>query len=72
MSFSAGLLGYLVGMGVTYGILAVILEHAPHMTFDLTMAVGSVFLAIVVGLLASFYPARSASAMDPSEALRTL
>jgi putative ABC transport system permease protein len=72
VSFSAGLLGYLVGMGVTYGILAVILEHAPHMTFDLTMAVGSVFLAIVVGLLASFYPARSASAMDPSEALRTL
>jgi len=72
VSFSAGLLGYLVGIGVTYGILSATSESAPHLTIDYTMAVGSVFLAIVVGLLASFYPARSAAAMDPSEALRTL
>ncbi len=72
VSFSAGLLGYLVGIGVTYGILSATSEGAPHLTVDYTMAVGSVFLAVVVGLLASFYPARSAAAMDPSEALRTL
>lgn len=72
VSFSAGLLGYLLGIGVTYGTLRALSDHAPNLTIDYTMAVGSVFLAVFVGLLASFYPARSAAAMDPSEALRTL
>ena len=72
VSFSAGLLGYLVGVGVTYGTLRALSDNAPNLTIDYTMAVGSVFLAVLVGLLASFYPARSAAAMDPSEALRTL
>jgi putative ABC transport system permease protein len=72
VSLSAGVLGYLVGIGVTYGILNALSEHPPHLTLDYTMAVGSVFLAILIGLLASFYPARAAAAMDPSEALRTL
>ncbi|MDR3603611.1 MAG: ABC transporter permease [Syntrophaceae bacterium] len=72
VSFSAGLLGYLLGIGVTYGTLRALSDHAPNLTIDYTMAVGSIFLAVLVGLLASFYPARSAAAMDPSEALRTL
>lgn len=72
VSFSAGLLGYLVGIAVTYGILNALSDHAPHLILDYAMALGSVFLAVLIGLLASFYPAKAASDMDPSEALRTL
>lgn len=72
VSLSAGALGYLVGIGVTYGLLSVLSEHMPHMSFDPYVPVGSVVLAIALGLLASFYPARAAAAMDPNEALRTL
>lgn len=72
VSLCAGLFGYLTGIGVTWGVLSVLSEHRPHMSFDPYVAVGSVFLAILLGLLASFYPARAAAAMDPNEALRTL
>jgi len=36
------------------------------------VAAGAVFLAVLLGLVASLYPAMTASRMDPSEALRTL
>jgi putative ABC transport system permease protein len=36
------------------------------------VAVGSISLALVLGLLASLYPALHASRMDPTEALRAL
>ena len=41
VSFSAGLLGYLLGIGVTYGTLRALSDHAPNLTIDYTMAVGS-------------------------------
>jgi putative ABC transport system permease protein len=47
-------------------------EHVSHFSLDPLVAAGAVLLAIVIGLTASFYPATTASKMDPSEALRTL
>jgi putative ABC transport system permease protein len=72
VSLMAGVAGYLAGIGVTRLLLTFLSDHMPHFSLDPLVAVGAVFLAIVVGLLASLYPAMAASKMDPSEALRTL
>lgn len=72
VSLCAGIFGYATGIGVTWGLLSFLSEHRPHMSLDPYVAVGSVFLAVILGLIASFYPARAAAAMDPNEALRTL
>jgi putative ABC transport system permease protein len=72
VSMIAGLTGYLAGIGVTRVLLSFLTEQMPHFTLDPMVPLGAVFLAILVGLLASLYPALTASRMDPSEALRTL
>ena len=72
VSFLAGLVGYLAGMGITRVLLRVVSGHVSHFTLDPLVPVGAIFLAIVVGLAASLYPALTAAKMDPNEALRTL
>lgn len=72
VSFMAGIAGYLTGIGITRLLLTFLTEHMPRFSLDPLVALGAVFLAILVGLLASLYPALAASKMDPSEALRTL
>jgi len=72
VSFIAGVMGYLSGIGVTRVLLTFLAESMPHFSLDPLVAVGAVFLALILGLLASLYPAMAASKMDPSEALRTL
>ncbi|MGO9570271.1 MAG: ABC transporter permease [Desulfomonilaceae bacterium] len=72
VSLMAGVAGYLAGIGVTRLLLTFLSDQMPHFSLDPLVAVGAVFLAVVVGLLASLYPAMTASKMDPSEALRTL
>ena len=72
VSFMAGVLGFLVGLGVTRVLLKFLTDQAVHFSVDPTVAAGSVVLAVAIGLLASIYPAMTAARMDPSEALRTL
>ncbi len=72
VSFMAGVAGYLVGIGVTHVLLKFLSDQPIHFSLDPTVAAGSVFLAIAIGLTASVYPAMTAARMDPSEALRTL
>jgi putative ABC transport system permease protein len=72
VSLVAGAIGYLVGIGITRILLSVLTEQLPRFSLDPLVAVGAVFLAVVLGVLASLYPAMTASKMDPSEALRTL
>lgn len=72
VSFLAGIIGYMMGIGVTRLILAFVTEHTPKFSLDPLVAVGAVFLAVLTGTIASLYPAITASRMDPSEALRTL
>ncbi|MGE4579919.1 MAG: ABC transporter permease [Desulfuromonadales bacterium] len=82
VSLVAGILGYLAGTAASRAVLPFFREgqgahgaHGEHMELILwspELAVGAVVLAVVVGCLASFYPALHASRMDPNEALRAL
>lgn len=78
VSVLAGVLGYLIGIGATKIALLFFSgegAHAGHgiaVPFDPWLAGGALVLAIVLGLAASFYPARVAARLDPCEALRAL
>ncbi len=73
VSLLAGVLGYLAGMGGAGLALPFMAESSKALlVWDVWVTVGSVTLALVLGLLASLYPALHASRMDPTEALRAL
>ena len=72
VSSVAGILGYLVGIAGTRLLVPFFVEQLHHFSPDPSLAVGALFLSVLTGILASIYPAVSASKMDPSEALRTL
>ena len=73
ISGPAGLIGYLVGTGATFLAVRFFsgLEHA-SVVWDPTLFGGAILLAIVVGLMASVYPAIMAARLDPNTALRSL
>jgi putative ABC transport system permease protein len=73
VSLLAGFLGYGVGMAGAKVALPFMAESKnAHLLWDGWIAGGSICLALLLGLLASLYPALHASKMDPTEALRAL
>ncbi|PLX95618.1 MAG: ABC transporter permease [Desulfuromonas sp.] len=72
LSLLAGILGFFVGMGATRIILPLMSETHVALHWSPMLASLAVLLALVVGCLASFYPALHASRLDPTEALRAL
>ncbi len=72
VSFFSGIFGYLVGIVGARLILPFFVETMPMFELDPIVPAVSILIAIVIGVLASFYPAMTASKMEPSEALRTL
>lgn len=73
VSLLAGFLGYAIGMGGAKLALPFMTEgNNVHLIWDTTVACGSIGLALMLGILASLYPALHASKMDPTEALRAL
>ncbi|HEY6837656.1 MAG TPA: FtsX-like permease family protein [Geobacteraceae bacterium] len=73
VSLAAGLLGYATGMGGAKLALPFMTEgKGALLAWDPQVAVGSVALSLLLGVLASLYPALHASRMDPTEALRAL
>jgi putative ABC transport system permease protein len=73
VSVLAGLMGYAAGMGGATVALPFMAESKDAaLVWDSTVLAGSVVLSLVVGMLASLYPALHASRMDPTEALRAL
>ncbi len=72
VSLIAGIFGYIVGIGGARLILPFFVENMPIFKLDPFVPIGSISISIVIGILASYYPAITASKMDPSEALRTL
>ncbi len=73
VSLLAGILGYLAGMGGAKAVLPFMAETKDAaLVWDTTVMVGSIALSLIVGMVASLYPALHASRIDPTEALRAL
>lgn len=67
----SGILGYLVGLSATRLALNLFGSHAP-VSIKPELAVATIILTLLVGLMASIYPALLAARLDPNEALRAL
>jgi len=72
VSLLAGLLGYLVGLGVTRAVLPFMADHHVSLHWNPLLGGSALLMSLVIGCLASFYPALHASRLDPTEALRAL
>jgi putative ABC transport system permease protein len=73
VSLLAGIVGYIVGI-ISPWFVAPYLMSAYNLAFefDPMLAAGALVSSIIVGLLASIYPALRAGRLDPVEALKTL
>lgn len=70
-SVIAGVLGYLAGMGTTYAVLPLV-AHSAQVAWAPLLGVAAIAMAVLIGALASLYPAMHAGKLDPTEALRAL
>lgn len=73
VSLLAGIVGYALGI-ISPRFVAPYLMSAYNLTFefDPVLAAGALAASVIVGLLASIYPAVRAGQLDPVEALKTL
>jgi putative ABC transport system permease protein len=72
VSLGGGLLGWLLGMGAAVVLAPQLANVAAPVAWQPGLALSAVGGALLVGLLASLYPAASAARLDPTTALRTL
>lgn len=73
MGSISGAAGYVTGISVSYMVLALLKDiTAVAFRFDFFLASGSVLVSVLAGVAASYYPARKASKLDPSIALKSI
>ena len=73
LSAMAGIMGYLVGFGLTKAALQLFSGHnGIAVIFNPALAVGAFAVAVSMGLASSLYPAYLAARIDPTDALRAL
>ena len=72
VSLAGGITGFLLGMGAAVVLAPRLANLATAVIWNPWLALGAVGGAVLVGLLASLYPAISASRLDPTTALRSL
>jgi putative ABC transport system permease protein len=69
----AGIIGYGLGLGVSLLVGPMITGvKGGTIMIDPLLAIGAVFLSVLIGILSSAFPAIHASKMDPTVALRAL
>ncbi len=73
VSTLAGIVGFLIGSGGVWSGLK-ILKNQSTMPYaiDPFLALGAIFLAILIGIGSSTYPAVMAARMDPNQALKSM
>jgi putative ABC transport system permease protein len=72
VSVAGGLLGWLLGMGAAVVLAPRLAGVTEPVIWSPWLALAALGGALLIGLLASLYPARSAAKLDPSIALRSL
>jgi len=73
LSGLSGIIGYLAGLGATkIGLRLFTENHAAAVPINWELAAGAFFLAVLIGLISSIYPASLAARLDPNDALRAL
>jgi putative ABC transport system permease protein len=73
VGFCAGVLGYLSGLGVSRLTLPFFLPgQGITIPWDISVALGATALSVLLGLVASIYPALRAAQLDPAESLRAI
>ncbi|MDA8235259.1 MAG: ABC transporter permease [Clostridia bacterium] len=70
VSILGGISGYLLGMVVAGSTAPLIAQMDLTIPWELNIAAGALGISVIVGLLASVFPAYQAAKLDPSEALR--
>lgn len=74
LCITGGLIGMLMVWG-TFGVINYVLEHQIDSAYRVFLSVSDISLglwvSVLVGLLAGFIPAQSASSLDPVEAIRS-
>lgn len=72
-SFFAGLFGFAIGIFASKFIVPVLtMDSTTKMNYDTALIILSIGFSIVVGLIASIYPAYRATKLDPTTAFRAL
>lgn len=73
VGFIAGIMGYILGVVLPHVLGPIALGmKSVRWVIDPGLAIGAIFLSVLIGILSSVYPALHASKMDPTEALRAL
>jgi putative ABC transport system permease protein len=72
VSLAGGILGWGMGMVSAMVLSSRLVNVTAPVSWNLWLALGAVAGALVVGVVASIYPAVQASNMDPTTALRSL
>jgi len=67
-----GVFGFAGGSGIAWAVMPLVIENGRFAGVNLALGLASVVLSVALSLAASLYPARKASRLDPSEALRAL
>ena len=70
LSFLGGLLGYLLGMGAAVSFGSFLVKAQVQIPWQSNLLVYSLSASLLIGLLASLYPAWKATKLDPTESLR--
>jgi putative ABC transport system permease protein len=73
ISLLAGAVGYLAGIGAIWAGLRLFgSQGAVTVQLDPVLAAGAIVMALLIGLMASAYPAVMAARLDPNQALNTI
>lgn len=70
LSVLGGLLGYLLGMGAAVSFGSVLVKAQVQIPWQFNLLVYALSASLLIGLIASLYPAWKAARLDPTDSLR--